>query len=105
MRVEGDPHMGSPSWAIEECNVPQMLLDDLLDDRQPQARAAHPRGHVGFRQAFPILRKADARIHDVDDQLAILLTDLEVYAVASEIVLSPALASLDRLNGILDHVA
>jgi len=105
MRVEGDAHMRAAARPVEEGDLAEMLLDDLLHDREAEARAAHARRHVRLGQPLPLFRKADAGVHDVDDQLAIVLADLQVDAIAGEVVLSPAPPRLDRLDGVLDDVA
>ena len=47
---------------------PVVLLDDLLDDRQPEAGALRAMGDVGLEQPRRLVRQAGAVVDDVDDR-------------------------------------
>src|SRR5439155_18536125 len=103
-RVEGDPHMRAPAGPVEEGDLAHMLLDDLLDDREPQASAADPRRHVWLGQPLAIFGKADARVEHVDDEMFILLVHAQLYAIAGEAMLAAILASFNGFNAVLHDI-
>ena len=53
-----------------------MLLDDLLDNREPEARPALARRHIGLGDRVARLWQPDAVVCDADNQLA-ADTDIE----------------------------
>src|SRR3546814_9998766 len=73
--VENEPDERAPLPSVLELDRPEMLLDDLLDDREPQAGALCPRRHIGLGQSSPVGRSADACIADLDADLPICLAD------------------------------
>ena len=84
--------------AVEKGDLAHMLLDDLLDDREPEAGAAHPRRHVGLGQPLAVLGKADAGVEQVDDELRPVLANLQVDAVAGEAMLAAIAPAFNRFD-------
>ncbi len=74
--------MGPAPCPVEEGDLAAVLLDDLLDDREPEPGAAHPSRHVGLGQPLAILGQADAGIENVDHELLAFAPKAQVDAVA-----------------------
>ena len=102
--VERHPHVSSAARPVEEGDFAHMLLDDLLDDREPKPRAPHPRCHIGFGQPLAILRKTHAGIKDIDDQVRAILVQPNINAIAGDAVLATISPSFNSFHAVLDDV-
>src|ERR1700712_5136748 len=67
--VEDHPDQRAAFCLVLEFDLAEMLLDDLLDDGEPEPRPLHPRGHIGLGHPRPLGRKADAGVGDLDRDL------------------------------------
>src|SRR3546814_63347 len=66
--MQGQRHARAPSRRIvAEFEFAIMLLDDLLDDREPQSRAALPRRHIRLGNRLASLWEPDSVVADPDD--------------------------------------
>src|SRR3990170_1364177 len=65
-RVAGETQRDARSPAIGggEGHVAAVLLDDLVDDREPEPGALVARRHIGLDDALAILRQAHAVVLD-----------------------------------------
>ena len=89
---------------VEKGDLAQMLLDDLLDDREAEAGAAHAGRHIGLGQPLAVLGEADAGVEHVDDELPVLVVQLQLDAIAGEAMLAAIASAFDRLDAILDDI-
>ena len=102
--IEGDPHPRAAPRPVEERDLAHMLLDDLLDDREPQARAAHPRGYIRLGQPLAVLGKSYAGIHHVNDQLPVFPLDAQLDTIAGNAVLAAITPAFNGFDAILDDI-
>src|SRR5689334_6850494 len=80
-----------------------MVLDDLLDDGEAEARALGPSRHIGLGQSPALGRQADAAVGYLDPEAALLLDDADGDAVA--LTSAPFIALLlNSLDAVLDNV-
>src|SRR5262245_61975392 len=103
--AEDQTDRGAAALAVAQGQQSAVVLHDLLDDGEAQARAAGPRGHVGFGEALASLdRQAPPIVADDDRHIfgAFGHPDLNPTAVATSIVAGKA--PIDGLTGILQQV-
>jgi hypothetical protein len=62
--VEADRDDGAAAVAVGEGDRAEMLLDDLLDDREAEPGAAAAGGHIGLDDAVALDRQPDAVVGD-----------------------------------------
>ena len=65
---------------VFERQMPAMLFNDFLHDRQPEAGAFAARGHIRFKQARAVFRQAGAIVGNGDPGAAILLGQADFNA-------------------------
>ena len=102
--VEGDSDVRPSPGAVEEGDLAPMLLDNLLDDRETKARPPHPRRHVGLRQPFTVFGKADACVQHVDDEVADVVVELQLDAIAGDTVFAAISSSFNGFYAVFDNV-
>src|SRR3546814_15797329 len=68
MHVECHAGDRSAAGPVQKLEAAEMLLDDLLDDREAQPRSAHAGGDIGPGDAVPLAGKAEAVVHHRDDK-------------------------------------
>ena len=82
-----------------------MLLDDLLDDREAEAGAAHPRRHIRLGQPLAVLGQADAGVENVDDQLVPVASCTRSSTRSPARLCSPRLRrDFNRFDRVLDDI-
>src|SRR5690606_20916541 len=90
-------------WSVVQLQPAAMVLDDLLDDSEPQAGALLARRHVRLEQPLPVLaRQALAIVHhaDLDHPARLPRSDADhAHAVGL------ARCGIDCFGGVLDDVA
>src|SRR5688572_21712807 len=81
-----------------------MLLDDLLDDRQAEAGAADPRGHVRLGQPLAVFGQADAGVENVDDELAVVALQTNLDAVPGQTMLAAISPCFNGFNTVFYNI-
>ena len=96
--------MRSAARPVEKGDLADMFLDDLLDDRETEAGAAHPRGHIGFGQPLAVLGKADAGVQHIEDEIAVFFVQTQLDAIAGKAVFAAILPSFNGFYAVLHDI-
>jgi len=86
--IERDPDVGPATWPIEKRNLAKMFLDDLLNDREPEASPANACCHIRLGKPFAFLGESDPGVINIDDKLLGVAAKVEVDAVARALGIS-----------------
>src|ERR1700692_4798846 len=96
--------MRAPAGPVEEGDFAHMFLDDLLDDREPEASPPDPRRHIGLGQSLTVFGKTGAGTEHIDHEMLVIAMELELDAVASEAIFAAIPPCFNRFNAVLHDI-
>src|SRR3546814_8748069 len=87
-------------WSSDVCSS-DLLLDDLLDDRETKAGAARSRGHVRLDQPVAFDRQTDAVVGHLDRHIIVFGIFRKPH---HDVAVGLIIARFDRLDRVLDDI-